>query len=1400
MNKLVAGVDGGSVSIKLALLDENAKIIKTTYKRHYYRPLETTYEILKQTLIEYPNIKVVFTGSTGKLIATIMDAPYINELIAIQKATNKFYPTVKTVIEIGGEDSKLLILDKGVIKDFSLNSVCAAGTGCFLEQQAERLKLTIEEFSEMALKSKSPPRIAGRCSVFAKSDMIHLQQIATPIEDIVAGVCFAVARNFKGSLIKGRAILKDVSFQGGVALNKGVIRAFKEVLELDKLIIPEYTALMVAIGASLKAIEDSLAINVNLDKLKNAISSQMLENLSYEKAHKPLFMKEDDFKERHYNILFKNTLDLRNNKAYLGIDIGSISTNLAVVDEQGNILAKKYLMTAGRPIEAVREGLREIDKELKEKGNSCVIAGCGTTGSGRYMIADFVGADIVKNEITAQATAALFINSKVDTIFEIGGQDSKYISLRDGIIVDFEMNKACAAGTGSFLEEQAERLNISIKDEFASCAFKSKTPCKLGERCTVFIENSLLSYLQKGAKKEDLIAGLAYSIVENYINRVVAGKRIGEHIFFQGGTAFNKAVVAAFEKFLNKKITVPPNHEVTGAIGMALIAKDFMKQNPNIKTHFKGFDLAKKSYQLTSFVCKGCENMCEINRVKIEGEKDYLFYGGRCEKYDIRRKKSNLPDLFKFREEALWKSYKDWLENFKNSKIIPFRGKIGIPYVFFFHEYLPYWSKLLQELGFEVIISPKTNRHIINLGIETTVADTCFPVKVAFGHVRYLIEHGIESILIPSFINMNPPDDPYEKGHACPLTQSFPYQVKAVFKDIKVISPIVKLKEGKNFMIRQLKKVFNNISIMEIKKAVQCAEKAQKEFFNKIKIKGKEVLSNIDKITIAIVGRAYNALDMGVNLEIPKKLESLGVVAIPMDFLPEEDIYKDWPEMYWRSGQKILKAARIIKKYSKLFPIYIGNFSCGPDSFIHKYFEMEMEGKPCLHIEIDEHSADAGIITRCEAFLDSIEAQIKELRVHEVKKESFIPKRVNLIIEKNKKARTIYIPNMCDHAYAIESAFRFCGIKAEVLPESNSEAVDISKRYVSGKECYPCLVTTGDMLKKIFSNEFIPEKSAFFMPSGTGPCRFGQYNLFQRIVLKKIGIEVPIFSPVQDVSLYRDIGVVGNDFIKRAWQGMVAYDLLLKCLHETRPYEKIKGTTEQIYKDYIQKLREVISDPKGDIQKTLQQMVKDFSMIEKTKNKKPLIGIVGEIFVRSNRFSNENLIKKLENLGAEVYLSPVDEWLYYINYVSLRKALNRRDFYQVLQFLLKSYYQHKVAKRYEKIFNHILKTAQEPTTKEILQKALPYLHPSFEGEAVLSIGKAIDMIEKGVSGIVNAMPFGCMPGTVVTIIMRYISEKYEIPYISIAFDGTASTTNQLQLEAFMEQVKQVSQICSYKNG
>ncbi len=1330
-------------------------------------------------------VSVAATGSGGKLIAPMIGAGFTNEVIAQAKATEVYHPEAKTVIEMGGQDAKLIFLapeadGKLRIADFQMNSVCAAGTGSFLDQQAYRMGLTIEEFGHLALKSKNPPRVAGRCSVFAKSDMIHLQQIATPDYDIVAGLCYAVARNFKATIGKGKDFVAPVAFQGGVAANQGVRKAFKDVLELDDkdYIIPAHFASMGALGAVYTCLEMGKALGQfkGIEELKTYIKSGRTRTKGLDKLNRPKGHPSENRTSAGYLLDPAKKVD-----AYLGIDVGSTSTNVILIDRDQKLISKSYLATAGRPLEAIRKGLNEVAEECERGVN---VVGVGTTGSGRYLSGDFIGADIIRNEITAQAIAAAAIDPEVDTIFEIGGQDSKYIALKDGVVVDFEMNKVCAAGTGSFLEEQAERLGISIKGEFSDLALGCSAPPSMGERCTVFIESDMVHYQQRGVEKDGLVAGLSYSIVQNYLNRVVGDRRIGNRIFFQGGTAANLGVVAAFERVTGKKITVPENHDVTGAIGAAILA--LREMEPGAKTRFKGFDLSKKKYELQSFECRDCSNICEVRKVVMEGEAP-LYYGGRCEKYDVKRESKNnshLPDLFKEREKMLFSSYTGKVAG-KDAPVI------GIPRMLFMYEMYPFWKAFFDVLGFRVQLSSPTNRDIIKNGIEKIVTETCFPVKVAHGHINELIEKGVKKIFLPSIINLKPAKPEHHHTALCPYVQTIPYLSKSAFdfKGIEVLSPVIYF----NRREKTIKKHFYDFGATlgkgraEVDAALKAANEAWDGFGKKLLARGKEVIDSLkpDATALVIVGRSYNTTDSGINLELPQKLRDMGTIAIPYDMLPVDSVVDDAlaKDMYWKSGQRILAAARLVRDDERLFSVYITNFGCGPDSLISHFYKDTSAQKPFLQLEIDEHSADAGAITRCEAFLDSIRNTRGKLTVTK--------KQQELLVRTNIKKK-IFLPFMADGAHGIAAAFQACGIEAEVMPEPDEESLKWGRRFTSGRECYPCILTTGDMIKVTKRKDFSPETSAFFMPSGNGPCRFGQYNRYQRLVLDEIGHkDVPVYAPDQDGDFYKELGMVGGNFPRMAWWGIVAMDLLDKRLRETRPYEKAPGESEKVYWDSIHRVCDAIRK-KEFPDKELKAAKDAFRKIPVSKpGGRPVIGVVGEIYVRSNRFSNEGLVKKLEALGAEVRMPTISEWIYYTNFCSKRKSKDRREWGDFFRTLTNNFFQHKDEKKLENIFNGDLRCGHEPKLDYILDNAKGYIHDSFEGEAVLSVGKAIDYISHGAHGIVNAMPFTCMPGTVVNAVLKRLRENNDnIPYLNMVYEGAEDSNSMTRMEAFVHQARE----------
>ncbi len=1400
------GVDIGSVSVKAVVVNNRKEVLEEHYVRSHGQPVEVTLNVLKDIATRIPLDDVdgiAVTGSGGKLLSEILGACFVNEVVAQSKATITLYPHVRTIIEIGGEDSKLMLLEYDEttklirVADFAMNTMCAAGTGSFLDQQASRLGISIEnEFGELALKSKNPPRIAGRCSVFAKTDMIHLQQEGTPDYDIVAGLCYAMARNYKSNIGKGKVFIKPISFQGGVAANKGMIKAFEDVLELQpgELIIPENFTTMGAIGAAFTLMEKGGEFPFRgFKEIETDLKDRKTEYSGLER------LKADNY------VVVDKCVPINGEKveAYVGVDVGSISTNIVVIDKNKNVLARRYLMTAGRPLEAVKRGLFEVGLEVGDKVNVC---GAGTTGSGRYLTGSFIGADIVKNEITAHATAAAVYDKNVDTIFEIGGQDSKYIRLENGAVIDFTMNKVCAAGTGSFLEEQAEKLNISIKEEFGKRALGSCCPSHLGERCTVFMESDLNHNKQKGVAKDDLIAGLSYSIVLNYINRVVEDRSIGNTIFFQGGVAGNRGVKAAFEKVTGKNIIVPPHHDIMGAIGCAIIAMEERPPQAEEKSKFKGFDLRERKYELSSFVCKDCSNICEIRKVTFTGETP-LHYGSRCGKYDDEKdfkKGKGLPRLFRERKEALLNSYE------KNKPDNPVGKKIGIPQIGTFHEIFPIWKAFFTELGFEVVISHDTNSDIVHAGSEHVAAETCFPIKVAHGHVVDMLDKDIDYLFIPSVVNMTHASPRLSHSYTCPYVQGLPYLIRSGVeldnRKFKVLQPVIHLEWGEEYLKKTLRKIANELGITgeHVDKAIQIAMESQAKFYQTLQNRGKEILDGLkdNDLAIVIVSRPYNGCDTGQNLNLPEKLRDLGVLTLPLDFLPLDldDISHSYPNMYWKYGQKILAAGRIVSRDKRLYALYITNFGCGPDSFISKYFNAELKGKPYLTIEIDEHSADVGAITRCEAFLDSLK-NVRNKSEFGVRSSEFGV----INNEQSKKKRKIYIPYMDDHGFMAAAAMRANGVDAESLPMSDQTSLDLGRKYTSGKECYPCILTTGDIVKKTMEKEFDRDGTAFFMASAMGPCRFGQYNTFHRMILNELGLhDVPVVTLDQEDSFDEDTKKLGTSFRKLTWNGILLVDYLQKLLRETRPYEVNPGETDAVYKLFLKRGEETV-EKQGDLVKVAEDAREAFSRIKVDRTKpRPLIGIIGEVYVRSHEFSNNYIIRRIEKLGGEVVASPFEEWINYIGYCRKEDCIREKNFKGLLTELISDVVQKYDAYKISKPFKGAIRNFyRELPSREVVKKGKRYLHSSMKGEAILSMGRAVEYAEHEFDGVVNLVPFNCMPGTVVNALLeRFQKEHDNIPCLKVAFDGQGQTNEETRLEAFMHQAhqKMQSKLNNGRNG
>jgi len=1072
--------------------------------------------------------------------------------------------------------------------------------------------------------------------------------------------------------------------------------------------------------------------------------------------------------------------------AYVGVDIGSISTNVVVIDRDRRVLARVYLMTEGRPIEAVKKGLYEVGRTI---GDRVRVLGCATTGSGRYLIGEFVGADLVRNEISTHARGAVSMDPSVDTIFEIGGQDAKYISLENGAVVDFAMNKVCAAGTGSFLEEQAERLALKIEEEFGRTALSSRSPVKLGERCTVFMESDLNYHQQRGVSTEDLVAGLCYSIVHNYLNRVVEDRKVGERIFFQGGVAFNRGVKAAFEQVTGKKITVPPHQDVMGAVGAAILALEDVQG----ESTFRGFDLRDVKYELGTFECKACANHCEIHRVSIEGQKA-LHYGSRCGKFDDQskhKKGEGLPRPFDERMQALLNSYE------KDEPDRPLGVTVGIPRALSTFDLYPLWKAFFTELGCRVVLSDITNRDIVAKGGDHLVAETCFPVKVAHGHVASLMEKGVDYIFAPSVINMEHEAPGIVHSYLCPLVQGLPYVLRASFRDqepgLPLLAPIFHFERGRRHVALRLRRLGQSLGAPpeRIERAIEEGWLALDKFRQTCKRRGEEILRSLgeDELALVIVSRPYNGCDPGLNLSIPDKLRDLGVLALPIDFLPLDlrQIEGDFPHMYWKYGQTIIAAAQYMAERKNLHAIYITNFRCGPDSFISKFFDRVL-GKPYLTVEIDEHSSDVGAITRCEAFLDSLRAAGRRTTHKPARGEDLF-----FDLRKREGALKVYVPYMDDHGEMIAAAMRANGVDAHVMPMSDHESLELGRRFTGGKECYPCILTTGDIVKQTRAPDFDPDHTAFFMPQAHGPCRFGQYHKFHRMVLDDLGLErVPVVVLDQANNFSEHLSMFGPDFYRSCWELVLVVDYMQKMVREIRPYEVHAGETDELYYRCLGELTD-LAERKGDYLSRAAEIRTQLEQVPVDRSEgRPVLGVVGEIYVRSHAFANGFLVRRLEGLGAQVVMPPLQEWLRYIAYERRGLKWQTGHFISLAKEwgveLFSRWCEGRVGRIFSGAVTHM---ARERATGEVLRLASTYLPASIKGEAVLSMGRAVEYAHEGLSGVVNVVPFGCMPGTIVDSLLEQFRHEHDgIPVLKLACDGVEQSSEETALEAFVHQARQ----------
>ncbi|MDR3088831.1 MAG: acyl-CoA dehydratase activase [Desulfobulbaceae bacterium] len=1399
------GLDIGSVSLDVVVLDGAGAMLDGDYIRHHGCPDQTLIDTLEKLERAHSITHAAVTGTAAGRIASLLPACAVNEVLAQVAAASVLYPQARSIIDIGGQDGKYIQLESVRehgkpavrLRDFSVSSTCAAGTGGFLDRQAARLGLQGEdELAAAALRSRHPARIAGRCSVFAKSDMIHLQQQGVPVEDIVAGLCRAMARGFKAGVVGAKSLDAPVALVGGVMFNAGVVKALAAVLGLTDgdLFSPPNFALTGAMGAAFFALrgQGEARLYVGLSALRRG-----LEQEPETRTLAPLRARRGGEAERPEPEPSASTdasdaaadlfrLPLRQKTGlFLGIDIGSISTNIVLLDQEKRLVAKYYLMTAGRPIEAVKTGFRDI---IERYGDRAQVLAVGVTGSGRHLIGDLIGADVVVNEITAHAEAAVFIDPQVDTIFEIGGQDSKYVRLENGLVRDFTMNKACAAGTGSFLEEQAEKLAISVKKDFARLALAAEHPVDCGEQCAVFMDSEVVRHQQRGAPTGDIVAGLAYSIATNYLHRVVEKRPVGQRILFQGGVAFNAAVAAAFENLTGKNIVTPPHHEVMGAIGCCLLARRQQAATTGLTTGFTGFKVLERGYEQESFQCDHCANQCDISRIRVAGHQP-LFYGGRCQRYETSRLRrvQGLRDFFAERDRLFMTAYMP-------GKGAGGRGVIGYPRILTFYEYYPFFLAFFSELGFAVLTSPPTNGEIARIGVSAVATTACFPTKVAHGHAAWMKtaigEGRADWMFIPAVRETLPTAAAHPHANHCSYIQFIPDLLNEALQlehsGVKFLCPALHFRLGKEHVRRELEKTAALLGVTsraEVRRACRVAYETQARFRASRDQLGRQAFAELGehgKAVVVVVGKAHNIHDPGVNMGLARLLRGMGAQAIPGDLLDlfhSPEVGEAWRNMTLAMGQRALAAADIIRRDPRLNAIYLTNFGCVNDSMYPRFFGREMGEKPFLTLEIDEHSAEAGVVTRCEAFLDAA-ANFKAVR-------PIMPRRIQRAEFDPDSDRVLYLPHAAHGMAVWAAALRAHGVNACVLPPPDERSLRWGRRLLDGKECLPCTLMTGDMARLILEDGADPAKVAFFMPGSCGSCRYDLFNPLQRIVFEDLGLgDVVLVDEYKGANRRLHAIMDGLSCGLLSWRGFIAADILEKLRLRTRPYELVFGETDRVCRACLENLVNVVEE-KGAVEEVVIDMVQKIRAVAVDRSVfRPLIGLVGEAYLRNVEFAGNDIIRQVERLGGEICMPAIMEVLWYSLYKEryFHELANHR-----LQALLRRL-QHGFLRRVERrMRRHSATVLSEPYEQSIWDTIA---ESGLNLDAGLGFGASLAMARRGARGIIHAIPFNCVPGAVIQGLEgRFRALFPNLPFMTICFSGQDDAGARVRLEALAHQCR-----------
>ena len=1389
------GIDIGSTTVKVAVIDDNNKILFADYERHYANIQETLASLLKKCKGELgelslrPNI----TGSGGLTLSGYLHIPFVQEVVAVATALQDYAPRTDVAIELGGEDAKIIYFTGGI--DQRMNGICAGGTGSFIDQMASLLQTDAAGLNEYAKNYKAIYPIAARCGVFAKSDIQPLINDGATREDLAASIFQAVVNQTISGLACGKPIRGNVAFLGGPLHFLPELRnAFIRTLNLtgDAIIAPDHSHLFAAVGAAMNA-KDHAEI-FSLDKLIADLSGGI--KMKFEvKRMQPLFKDEADYKEftdRHdqYKVR-RGDLSTYEGNVFLGIDAGSTTTKVALVGEDGSLLYSFYSSNNGSPLATAISSIKEIKSLLPD---SAKIAYSCSTGYGEALLKAAFMLDEGEVETISHYYAAAFFDPSVDCILDIGGQDMKCIRIKDGTVDSVQLNEACSSGCGSFIETFAKSLNYSVQD-FAKAALFAQNPVDLGTRCTVFMNSNVKQAQKEGASVADISAGLAYSVIKNALFKVIkitSAGDLGKNVVVQGGTFYNDAVLRSFERISGCNAVRPDIAGIMGAFGAALIARERYMHRPHETTMLSLDDMINLTYTTTMSRCRGCVNHCVLTINRFEGGRQYIS-GNRCERgLGVEKAKRDIPNLFTWKYHRLF----DY-EPLTADKAT--RGVVGIPRVLNMYENFPYWATFFKELGFRVMLSPQSSHQIYELGIETIPSESeCYPAKLAHGHISWLIKRDVPFIFYPCI--------PYERKEVpgagnhynCPMVTSYSENIKNNMeelkeKNVKFLNPFMAF-TSEAVLSKQLQEVFKkefDIPESETKKAAKKAWDELAQARTDVEKKGEEVLQYLKdtgKHGIVLAGRPYH-IDPEINHGIADMITSYGFAVLTEDSVSHLGkverplVVTD----QWMYHSRLYAAATFVKTQDNLDLVQLNSFGCGLDAVTTDQVSdiLTRSGKIYTVLKIDE-------VNNLGAARIRIRSLISALRVREERRytRNIVSSSYNRVIftKEMKKNYTLLCPQMSPiHFELIEPAIRSFGYNLVVLQNDDKTAVDTGLKYVNNDACYPSLIVIGQIMDALLSGKYDLDHTAVLMSQTGGGCRASNYIGFIRRALEKAGMaQIPVIS-INANGMETNPGFTYTpSMLVKALQAVVYGDVFMRVLYATRPYEAVPGSADALHEKWKKICVKALSTKSAGMMtfvKNIRGIIHDFDNLERTNVHKPKVGIVGEILVKFSPTANNHIVELLESEGAEAVMPDLMDFLLYCFYNSNFKADNlgmKRSTAHLCNMAISLLeYMRKAARIALEKSTHFTPPSR---IKDLAVMANGFVSLGNQtGEGWFLTGEMLELIKSGVNNIVCVQPFGCLPNHIVGkgVIkeLRYANPKANI--IAVDYDPGASEVNQL---------------------